>query len=308
VKLITMIIVLLAMAPCCESQCGKRTVGKNSYLSVTPSSGLGSLPDIDSYSVKEFINLKSKKDFSRSFGVNVKMGPFTVEHVPFGTYRIKIQSESGSEVFGRLIDVCDQDESVEVPNHFAQVHVVLLHTTASSVKETDANLVKVVRFRNVDGTEMKSLFKGAAADEVPYGSYDMELLDSLGGIIKRQVDVYQEDVHILSGIVADYGDRVYNGPENVVRGEVQNIPANERPIFVTMSGVYISYMINSKVSDMGNGKGSFGFIGVNPAGEFMLYTIGKSGILDAREFEIPRKSEITIDLSHPNPPKISDAP
>jgi hypothetical protein len=40
----------------------------------------------------------------------------------------------------------------------------------------------------------------------------------------------------------------------------------------------------------------------------MLYTIGKSGILDVREFKIPRESEIIIDLSRSNPPSVDNAP
>jgi hypothetical protein len=73
---------------------------------------------------------------------------------------------------------------------------------------------------------------------------------------------------------------------------------------MTMSGVYVPYMINSAVSDTGSGKGTFSFLRVNPNSVFMLFTIGKSGILDAREFKLPREPEIIIDLAHPNSPKI----
>lgn len=122
------------------------------------------------------------------------------------------------------------------------------------------------------------------------------------GYIKREVDVFQPDVWVFSGSPAFYGDADTSGPGNVIRGELKNIPANERPIFMTMSGIYFSYTINSVVSETGNGSGSFSFIGKNPSGKFMLYTIGKSGILDAREFGIPRDSVITVDLSHRTPP------
>jgi hypothetical protein len=203
-----------------------------------------------------------------------------------------------------LIDVCQEDESVEVPDHFARVHVVLLTTTASSVEDAGAGLVRVAEFRNIDGTEMTDLFRGAVADEVPYGSYDLELFDPLGGVIKRRVDVFQQDVWVYSGLVAREGDRPYSGPDNVVRGKVENIPANERPVFVTMQGVYIPHMINSTVSDSEAGTGTFSLTGMNPTGFFMLFTIGRSGILDAREFQLPGVSEIIIDLSHANPPKV----
>ncbi|MGC1483396.1 MAG: hypothetical protein WA789_06340 [Candidatus Acidiferrum sp.] len=250
------------------------------------------------------MNLKSQRDLSGLFGVNPKLGPFAADHVPFGTYRIKIQSQSGPEVFERLIDVCEKDESVEVPSHFARVHVVVLNTTANSVEDAGPGLVRVAKFQSVDGTKMTSLFKGAVADEVPYGSYDLELFDPLGGVIKRRVDAFQQDVWVYSGLVARDGERPYSGPDNVVLGEVENIPANERPIFVTMLGVYVPHMINSRVSDLRAGTGTFSLTGVNTTGFFMLLTIGSSGILDTRELKLPAEGPIVVDLSHPNPPKV----
>jgi len=106
------------------------------------------------------------------------------------------------------------------------------------------------------------------------------------------------------------GDAFISGPGSVVSGELKNIPASERPVFMIMSGVYFPFTMNSIVSEMGPGSGSFSFIGDNPSGEFMIYTIGKSGILDAREYNIPRDldSKVTIDLAHPSPPKIEDTP
>jgi hypothetical protein len=301
---ITIGILLLLASPYCSSQCRCEAGGKNHYLSIALTDGLGHQLGAGSYSVKEFMNLKSQRDLAGLFGLNSKMGPLTAEHVPFGSYRIKIQSQSGSEVFGRLIDVCQKDASVEVPNHFARVHIVLLNTTASSVEDAGASLVRVAKFRNVDGTEMTSLFKGAIAEQVPYGSYDLKLFDPLGGVIKRRVDVFKPDVWVYSGFVARDGDRPYSGPDNVVRGEVENISANERPVFVTLSGIFVSYMINSTVADSGAGAGTFSLTGVNPTGFFMLFTIGRSGILDARELKLPVEGKIVVDLSHPNPPKV----
>lgn len=298
------VIIMFLMTMPCVPQCSGGARLANRYLSIALTDGLGHPLGPGSYSVKEFMNLKSKRDLSGLFGANSKMGPFTAEHVPFGTYRIKIQSQSGAEVFGRLIDVCQEDESVEVPSHFARVHVVLLNTTAHSVEDAGPNLVRVAEFRSVDGTKMTGLFKGAVADEVPYGSYDLELFDPLGGVIKRRVDAFQQDVWVYSGLVARDGDRPYSGPDNVVRGKVENIPATERPIFVTMSGIYVPHMINSSVSDSGAGTGTFSLTGVNPTGFFMLFTIGRSGILDTREIKLPVESEIVVDLSHPNPPKV----
>jgi len=303
VKLITMGIILLLITRCCVPQCCVKSIGRKGTLSITLTDGLGHPLGPGPYSVKEFINLRSKKDLSGLFGISSKMGPLAAERVPFGTYEIRIKSLSGSEVFGRVIDVCQENESIEVPDHFARVHVALLITGARSVKDAGTGLVHVRSFRSDYGTEMAGLFKGAVADEVPYGSYDLELFDPLGGVIKRQVDVFQQDVWVYSGLLARDGDRPYLGPENIVRGMVKNIPANERPVFVTMSGVYLSRMINSSVSDTGNGRGTFGLAGVNPDGVYMLFTIGRSGILDAREFQLPGESEIVVDLSRPNSPK-----
>jgi len=304
---LTMGIILLLITPWWRPQCGSESTGKRSTVVIALTDGVGHPLGLGSYSVKEFLNLKSKKDLSGLFGSSPKMGRLAAERVPFGTYQVKIQSQSGSEVFGRLIDVCQENESVEVPDHFARVHVALLSTAAGSVEDAGTGLVHVAAFRSADGTEMAGLFEGAVADEVPYGSYDLELSDPLGGLIKRQVDVFQQDVWVYSGLSARYGDRPYSSPENLVRGEVENIPANERPVFVTMSGVYIPRMINSIVSDAGDGRGTFSLAGVNPSGVYILFTIGRSGILDARQFQLPGKTgidpKVIVDLSHPSPPK-----
>lgn len=228
--------------------------------------------------------------------------------VPFGRYRIKLQPRSGPGSFGRLIDVCQHDEKVEVPREFARVHIIPLLVDANSVSLDPPDSVQVSKFQNtLDDTDISDLFKQGVADQVPYGYYTLEVSLPLG-YIKREVDVFQPDVWVFSGSPAFYGDADTSGPGNVIRGELKNIPANERPIFMTMSGIYFPYTINSVVSDTGNGSGSFSFIGKNPSGKFMLYTIGKSGILDAREFGIPRDSVITVDLSHRTPPTVDNAP
>jgi len=299
-------VMLLMAAQCCMPQCGPGTSGKKSNLTIVPIDRSKSLSEKDTYDVKEFVDLRSNVDRSRLFGRNKKVHidnpAYYAAHVPYGRYRIKLQSRSGPDSFGRLIDVCQQDESVEVPREFARVHIVPLLVDGNSVKADSADLVKVTKFSNsLDDTELSGLFKQGAANQIPYGYYDLEFI--LLGSVKREVDVFQPDVWVFSGSPGYYGDTDTSGPGNVIRGELKSIPANERPVFMIMSGVYFPYTINSVVSDTGNESGSFSFIGNNPSGRFMLYTIGKSGILDAREFGIPRDSEIIIDVAHPNPPK-----
>ena len=313
IKLITIAVVFAVLVPCCRPQCNGKTHGtRDDVLEIRPTDGLGSLLDKDYY-VKEFVDLQSKVNRASWFGVDPKYPdpryPLIAKNVPYGRYRIVLQSKSGSDVFGRVFDYCGKYgkyETVEVPNHFARVHIVLLNETLNSVEADDPRRINVTQFSDIhDGTEMASLFKGAVADHVPYGHYDLSFLANLGGA-DRHVDVLQPDVWVFSGsILFPYGAFPASlGPQNIVRGELRNIPANERPVFPTMSGVNIPYTINSAVTDTGGGNGTFSFVGGNPPDVFMLYTIGKSGILDAREFKTPRDSEIIIDLAHPNPPKI----
>ncbi len=325
IKLITIAVALSVSTPYCRPQCSDETHGKrDNILEIVPTDGLGSVLDQGFY-VKEFVDLRSNIDRAGWFGVDPKYPdprfPLTAKHMPYGRYRIELQSRSNSDVFGRVIDYCQKNETlgapnhfarVEVPNHFARVHIVLLDESLGSVKAADPGEVRHIQFtNNSDKTEMASLFKGTVAEQVPYGHYHLEFNTSFGYII-REVDVLQPDVWVFSGMMSfAYGDfPVSRGPQNVVHGELRNIPANERPVFLTMSGVNVPYMIDSAVTDTGGGNGTFSFLGVNPFGVYMLYTIGKSGILDAREINIrqdsqmPREPEIIIDLSHPSPPKI----
>jgi hypothetical protein len=308
IKLIAVAFILLVSASCCRPQCNGATSGKKSNLTIVPIDRSKSLAERDSFAVKEFMDLRLNVDRSRLFGRNKKIhidNPYYyAAHVPYGRYRIKLQSRSGSDSFGRYIDVCQPDEKVEIPREFARVHIVPLLVDGNSVKDDSSEFIRVTKFQNTsDDTEMSGLFQHTVADQIPYGYYDLEFTMALG-VVKRELHVFQPDVWVFSDSPRSFGDADISGPGGVIRGELKNIPASERPVFMIMSGVYIPYTINSVVSDTGNGSGSFSFVGDNPSGRFMLYTIGKSGILDAREFGIPRDAEITIDLSHPNPPKI----
>lgn len=311
IGLIAVGVAIMMSAIYCKPQCGCGSDGKRGDLTIVPIDGLNNVSDEDAYSVKKFIDLKSNIDRSYLFGRRGKgaldKGYYYAAQVPFGRYRIELQSRSNSDSFGRVIDVCQQDERVEVPRQSARVHIVPLLVDGSSVDDGSTDSVAVTKFQNtLDGTEMSGLFKQGVADQIPYGNYDLEFALPLG-IIKREVDVFQPDVWVFSGSQGFYGDTVHSGPANIVRGEVKNIPANERPVFMTLSGVYVSYMINSVVSDADGVNGTFSFTGANPTGVFTLYTIGRSGVLDVREFRLPREAEITIDLSHSNPPKIDVA-
>jgi hypothetical protein len=305
-KKAVMVVMLLMVAKCCVSQCGPGTNGRKSNLTIAPIDRSKSLSERDAYDVKEFVDLRSNVDRARLFGRNKKIHldnpAYFAAHVPYGRYRIKLQSRSGSDSFGRYIDVCQPDETVEVPREFARVHIVPLLAGISSVEAGSTETLTVTRCRNEDGTEMSSMFKAGVADQIPYGYYDLEFLLGLG-YVKRELHVFQPDVWVFSDSGGYYGDTGHSGPGGIVHGALKNIPAKERPVFMIMSGVYFPYTINSVVSDTDDGGGSFSFIGNNPSGEFMLFTIGKSGVLDVREFNIPEKYEFTIDLSHPNPPK-----
>lgn len=299
---------------CCRSQCNCGTGGKKSNLTLVPIDRSTSLAELDDYEVKEFVDLRTNTDRSGLFGSDKKgrhdHPAYFAGQVPYGRYRIRLQSKSGHDSFGRLIDVCQPDESVEVPREFARVHIIPLVVDGKSVNIDSSSSIKVKKFQNrLDDTDISELFKQGVADQIPYGYYDLELILPLGSV-KREVDVFQPYVSVYSDSPGYMGDAFTSGPGGVVSGELKNIPAGEKTVFMIMSGVYFPFTINSVVSDTGLGSGSFSFVGNNPSGEFMIYTVGKSGILDAREINIPRDlgSKITIDLAHPSPPNINHAP
>jgi len=325
-NLIAVAAAILVSATCCRSQCIGGTGGKTGTLRILPVDRSKTLATQDDYVVKEFMDLRSNTDQSRLFGRRKETvhggGPYYADHVPFGRYRIKLQSKSGGDSFGRLIDVCEPDEDVEVPNKFGRVHIVPMLSGLRSVKPDSVDMVEVGKFQNTyDHTEMSDLFKAGVADQIPYGRYELEYVSTVGAI-EREVDVFQADVWIFSDGVEFDGIEAYSVPSNIVRGEIKNIPENEKPVFMIMSGVYIPYTINSVVTDAGNGSGTFSFVGKNPRAVYMLCTIGKSGILDARVFSLEGDSNvksdplnpssldpvIIVDLSHPSPPKIHGTP
>lgn len=294
------LLVLLLLIPVqCVGQRGCRS--GQSHLTLHPTDGLGR--PLSQAVIKSFVDLRSGKDFAESFGKDRK-SPFSAS-LPFGRYRVEIGTSPGKNAFGRIVDVCYKDESVEVPNRFGRVYVFLFTTNDNGIEDVDNSLVNVADFKNTaDGTNMAQLFKSGVATEVPYGSYVLKISDPLGGVIRRRVDVFQADVSVFSGLLA-YGEGgAYSGPLNIVQGQITNIPMNEKPIFVTMSGIYIPYMINSTVSPDGDNQGTFTFEGVIPSGVYMLFTVGKLGVLDARQLTVPVKGEVVVELSHPHPPEV----
>ena len=133
----------------------------------------------------------------------------------------------------------------------------------------------------------------------PYGIYQIKLSDPFTGIIRREVDVFQPSVWVLSGLLAFGEYPAFLGPRAMVEGKVVNIPNGERPVYVRLMGLYFEHTLDDLVKGTAS-AGDFTLAGFNPDGLYILLTIGRSGILDAREIKLPPSEPVVIDLAKPH--------
>jgi hypothetical protein len=310
-KFVFSTILLCLLADNCLAQCADHREGKphgnNRYLAITFVDWLQQTPLIPpEWRVSELFNLDKKRDYSNLFGKR-KKDPTMADHVPYGNYRLTI--DYGGKAISTNLSVCQWEESAEVTNRFARVHIVgvLADSKSVTLEGTNDPTLKVARFKHQsDDTDFADHFQKGEGDHIPYGSYRLELLQGIGVDI-RDVDVFQDDVWVYSGTLGSLGDSNFSGPGGVVSGEVLNIPDAEKPLFVTLSGLYTPFMINSQVTELAGGRGSFQFVGDNQMGDYVLYTVGRSGVLDARTFnmaDLLNDLRITVDLAHASPLKV----
>jgi len=310
-KLVVSTILLCLLANNCMAQCADHREGKphgnNRYLAITFVDWLQQTPsDPPGWRVSELFNLDKKRDYSNLFGKKNKNSTIA-EHVPYGNYRLTI--DYGSKAITTNLSVCRWEESAEVTNRVARVHIVGVLSNSKSVtlEGTNDPTLKVASFKHQsDDTNFADHFQKGEGDHIPYGSYQLELVQGIGAEI-RDVDVFQDDVWVYSGTLGFYGDTAFSGPGNVISGEILNIPDTEKPLFVTLNGLYTPYMINSQVTGLVGGRGSFQFVGFNRYGMYIMYTMGRSGVLDARTFnmaDLLNDLKITVDLAHASPPKV----
>jgi len=244
--------------------------------------------------VESFLNVATNQELRRKF--RYIKGTWTADKIPYGRYTLKVSGD-GFVPTGRLIDVCDLFAYVEVPTRFGMVRIETMLDLRSGGPKAPGKplheLVMVTSFRREDGTDFSKQFKLGEADKIPYGIYELEAIGPLGGTIRREVDVFQPEVWVLAGFPVTFGDVFVSGPSLTLSGTVKNIPEAEKPVFVKLVGTDCDSMFDDKVSAS---SGSFSMAIWADNCSFLLFTIGKSGILDVRELSLPAHGGIEVDL------------
>lgn len=186
----------------------------------------------------------------------------------------------------------------------ATVHVVSVDRNGTDLGKIDVQSFRAMEglypktFRNAEGKELKSLFKGSTASNVPYGEYD--LTAGLEGFYsdKRIIQVAQPEVWVVVEPTLPDGDTKGFAPNFVIEGSVRNVTPADEPIFVRLVGVYTAYTGDTKVQTSGR-NGTFMLSANVPWGRYVLITTGRRGVLDARPVnsEYAPRPQLEIDLA-----------
>ena len=157
--------------------------------------------------------------------------------------------------------------------------------------------LQVLSFRDENnGHEFRERFQQNTASKIPYGVYHVRVGHIAYWFTEKRVFVFTPNVWAIVGLkISELGDSESPNSHWVVSGTVNNIDPAEEPVYVKLLGLYQDYSVEDRV-DVSGGSGSFTLAGQNPQGRFLLITLGRTRALDVREFTIPARSPIEINV------------
>lgn len=253
--------------------------------------GLGTKVGGGDVKVESFLNVDTGQDFRQKF--LYAKGMWSANKIQYGRYKIRVRGNDFLSI-EQPIDVCNPFVDVEIPTKFSAIRIATIPNSSDTQSPKQNELVKVISFENEDGTDFSEKFKKGEAGNIPYGLYELKAIGPIGGLIWREVDVFQPEVWVMAGFTGEYGDVDFVQPNQRLHGVVKHIPESEEPLFVKLLGVRCEANLDGKV-DAASGVFSMAIsAGSCP---YLLLTIGRSGILDAREISLPLNGEVEIDLA-----------
>jgi hypothetical protein len=173
----------------------------------------------------------------------------------------------------------------------ATVHIVVVDGSGRDIGEAEVDSFKYYE-------DFSKHFRGNTAKEIPYGEYNVRVHKTgfTSGEITAQV--FQPVVWVV--VALSVGGTLrgeYTGARLQLTGTVTNIDPSEQPVYIRLSAIYSNFIMDTRVN-VRDQSGAFTLAGVIPDGEYILLTIGRTRVLDMRQFKVafPAKEPIMIDL------------
>ena len=260
----------------------------------TVTNGLGTKVGNIDIKIESFRNTGTGQESRRKF--RLAKGMWAADKIPYGSYILRVRGDSFAST-ERPVDVCNHFVDVEVPTKSGTVRIATtldwLSDSPGTKSQKQGELVQVISFQDENGTDFSKKFEKGEASNIPYGFYELQATGPIGGVIRREVDVFQSEVWVLAGFGGQLGDVDFSQPNQILHGVVKHIPESEKPIFVKLIGIRCEAALDGKVDA---DSGSFSMAISTSGCPYLLFTMGRSGILDAREISLPTHDEIEIDL------------
>ena len=115
----------------------------------------------------------------------------------------------------------------------------------------DLGAAKVIQFVGQDGSDLAARFHDNAASAIPYGQYRLRAAVAGFWPDERNVVVYQPEVWVVVGLQLAMGWEEGGGPL-LLRGRIEHMPPESSDVWVRMTGLYSSFIGDSRVDRLGN--------------------------------------------------------
>jgi hypothetical protein len=174
---------------------------------------------------------------------------------------------------------------------FAKVHIVAVDDSGRDLGEAIS-----VSFEDAEKHDWAKHFRGNVAEHIPYGAYRIKIAKEGFWPGYADIYVYKPEVWGLVALFPGEEAPAFPSPSWVASGTVVNLSPADAPIYVKLVGAYSNFVMEDRVDIKGT-SGSFLLTGENAEGKFVLLTMGRAGILDLREVDLPSRLPIEIDLA-----------
>ena len=175
-----------------------------------------------------------------------------------------------------------------------------VHLKIVAVDGSDLGRAKVAMFKKKfvqlsSDREMASRFKNNSIDQVPFGTYRLKVYATGFYETEREVQVFAPEVWVVVQLQVGEEVGTLGLPTFTLPGKVICSGEGSEPLWLRMTGVYSSVVIDAKIPE----SGEFQVVGI-PQGEYVLIARQGTRIAHTLTFRVPTSTPVIIDLSSAN--------
>jgi hypothetical protein len=171
--------------------------------------------------------------------------------------------------------------------------VATVHIVAVDITGIHLSGASILSFKSIEGgKDFGPQFYDGSTSGVPFGIYQLKVVAPGFCPSEQRVQAFQSDVWTIVGL--DLGQENCSAAATQITGRVVKFDRVEEPIFVRISGLYVSSSLDAKIDSE---SGNFQMTGKLANAPYVLTVIGKTRVLDTRILNLSTVHPIVIDLS-----------